>query len=170
MNKNDRKQADAAMGVVSTVASELDTIKSELEVIAQEARESASSDTLLDPDDVVLLGEQRNMAALVLVKRATGLWGALEEAENTLESLSEAEQEKYDNLNEGLQASERGMAFESNAGNLSEAASEIGEVESTLSDIDVADDVTLDAAKLDDIAEQIGEAVSTLENISFDAE
>lgn len=39
-----------------------------------------------------------------------------------LRSLADAEQEKFDNLNEGLQASEQGQAYEAAAEALGEAA------------------------------------------------
>lgn len=58
------------------------------------------------------------------------LQGELEAAKATVETigaqlreLADAEQEKFDNLNEGLQAAESGQVIERNASTLDEAAS-----------------------------------------------
>lgn len=50
---------------------------------------------------------------------------ALEDAHNALDELQQEEQDKYDNLSEGLQASERGQAMEAAANALAEAVSSI---------------------------------------------
>lgn len=52
----------------------------------------------------------------------------IEEAKEIFESISSQEQEKYDNLSEGLQASENGQKFESNVESLDEAVSNIEDV------------------------------------------
>lgn len=167
MNKNDRKRTDDAINSAQGIGTELESIRSELEAIALDARESNGT---LDQEDNTPLTDGQNTAALALVKKAVDLSTVLDAAHTELAELSEAEQEKFDNLNEGLQASERGQALETNAGNLDEVASSVEDAGSTLSDVDVPDDAVLDATKLDEIAEAIGEVVSTLESLSFDAE
>ena len=52
-----------------------------------------------------------------------------------VESISEEEQEAYDNLPEGIQYSERGEAMGENATDLEDAASTIDEAITTLQDI-----------------------------------
>lgn len=56
----------------------------------------------------------------------------IQSAKETIEEISGSEQEKFDNLSEGLQQSEKGIAFEENAttleivcGYLDDAISEI---------------------------------------------
>ena len=51
--------------------------------------------------------------------------GQLEEALSVIEDLAEAEQEKFDNMTEGLQQGERGQAIEQAAASLSDAQSDI---------------------------------------------
>jgi L-rhamnose isomerase len=51
-----------------------------------------------------------------------GLKAKIEEQGNALRELADAEQEKFDNMSEGLQQSEQGQKIEANAGALSEAA------------------------------------------------
>lgn len=52
------------------------------------------------------------------VAKAVGL---LQEAQAILEQLATAEQDKFDNMSEGLQSSERGQAIEAAANTLAEA-------------------------------------------------
>lgn len=54
--------------------------------------------------------------------------GLLEDAKSTLETITEEEQEAYDNLPEGIQDSERGETMYNNV-------SEMEEVSSTLEDV-----------------------------------
>lgn len=49
----------------------------------------------------------------------------LEEVANELKDIADKNQEKYDNLSEGLQQTERGQEMESAANDLSEAADEL---------------------------------------------
>lgn len=49
----------------------------------------------------------------------------LEKAKEIISSIKDKEQNSYDNLSEGLQASERGQKFEENASNLDEIESNI---------------------------------------------
>jgi len=49
----------------------------------------------------------------------------IREQAQVIQELGEAETEKFDNLNEGLQASERGQGFEAMGEALTELASEI---------------------------------------------
>ena len=51
-----------------------------------------------------------------------------------LGSLRDGEQEKFDNLNESLQQSERGQAFENAANEIGEMADSLGELASACSD------------------------------------
>ena len=50
---------------------------------------------------------------------------ALEAAHEVAERLAEDEQEKFDNLSEGLQASEKGQAYEEAANTLNDIASDL---------------------------------------------
>ena len=60
----------------------------------------------------------------------------LNDAKEIIESIGTCEQDKYDNLSEGLQATERGQKFEENASALENSASSIddiiSEIEETL--------------------------------------
>ena len=60
----------------------------------------------------------------------------MEEALGLLESSSEAEREAFDNLNEGLAASESGLRLESNAENLEEAKDEVESAIAALDNIE----------------------------------
>ena len=63
--------------------------------------------------------------------RATAL---LEEAKGIIECIAEQEQEKFDNLTEGLQQSERGQRFEEVSSNLNNQASSIDDIISEIED------------------------------------
>jgi hypothetical protein len=52
----------------------------------------------------------------------------LQDIQEEVTNIKDEEQEKYDNLPEGLQASEKGEALESAIGNLEEAEANIDEV------------------------------------------
>ena len=56
----------------------------------------------------------------------------IDEARGIVESIGESEQEKYDNLTEGLQASERGQKFEESASSLSEVCDSLQEAIGTI--------------------------------------
>lgn len=58
----------------------------------------------------------------------------LEEAKIIIESIAEQEQEKFDNLTEGLQQSERGQRFEEVSSNLNDQASSIDDIISEIED------------------------------------
>lgn len=59
----------------------------------------------------------------------------LEEIQNNMETMSIEENEKYDNLPEGIQDSERGDAISEAADTLDEAASSIEEIIFSLKEI-----------------------------------
>lgn len=77
---------------------------------------------------------------------------ALENALNALDDVyrevATDEQDKYDNLTEGLQQSERGQAYEANAQSFESAADDVGTVVNELCNITCADENAL-AAVLD---------------------
>lgn len=52
----------------------------------------------------------------------------LEQAREIVETIGEEEQEKFDNLSEGLQATERGQRMEEVASTLAEQVEAIGDV------------------------------------------
>jgi hypothetical protein len=56
----------------------------------------------------------------------------LEEAKALIEAVGEAEQEKFDNMSEGLQQTERGQRMEECASELADAASSIDDILSTV--------------------------------------
>jgi len=58
------------------------------------------------------------------LERALGL---IDEATAIVENIREAEQEKFDNMNEGLQQSEGGQKLEQNVSTLDDAISELEE-------------------------------------------
>lgn len=60
------------------------------------------------------------------------LLSELEELRNAARQLADDEQEKFDNMSEGLQAGERGQAIEEAAANLSSYADEIDTVYDSL--------------------------------------
>lgn len=66
-----------------------------------------------------------------LVKAAT----LIDEARSIIESVGEAEQEKFDNLSEGLQAAERGQRMEEVAGELIELVCALDDALSTLEQV-----------------------------------
>lgn len=49
----------------------------------------------------------------------------VEDARSTVEALASDEQEKFDNLSEGLQASEKGQKLEATASNLADLANDL---------------------------------------------
>jgi len=69
-------------------------------------------------------------------KRMARAVGFLEEAKAILEELRDAEQEKFDNMSEGLQASERGQAIETAANNLSSAYDDVETALASLEEIE----------------------------------
>jgi len=71
-------------------------------------------------------------------KRLDGMYNTLHKIKSDLEDMGEEEREKFDNLNEGLQASERGQLIDSAATALEEAASML---DSALSSVDEARNV-----------------------------
>lgn len=58
--------------------------------------------------------------------------GLLEDAKSTLETITEEEQEAYDNLPEGIQDSERGETMYNNVSEMEEASSTLEDVISQL--------------------------------------
>lgn len=60
------------------------------------------------------------------------LQSQIEDIKATLEEMAGAERDKFDNLNEGLQASEKGQRFEAAADALDEAASATDEILSAI--------------------------------------
>lgn len=68
-------------------------------------------------------------------KRLDEMYDTLDQIKSDLESMGEEEREKFDNLTEGLQSSERGQNLESAANALEEAASVL---DSALNSIDEA--------------------------------
>lgn len=83
--------------------------------------------------------DRKQVAAIV--SKLEELKSQMEELTSQLETLAEAEQEKYDNMSEGLQNSERGEALQESAnvlavakdalenGNVHEALDELGNLE-----------------------------------------
>lgn len=67
-------------------------------------------------------------------QEASAILSELEGLQSRLETLADAEQEKFDNMSEGLQASERGQAIELSASNLADAVTAIGEAIDNLSE------------------------------------
>lgn len=61
--------------------------------------------------------------------------GLLEDAKSTLETITEEEQEAYDNLPEGIQDSERGETMYNNVSEMEEASSTLEDVISQLQDV-----------------------------------
>lgn len=90
----------------------------------------------MNNDTRKLLGELRD--------RASKAQDELTDVQQQLQGLADAEQEKFDNMPEGLQAGDKGQALESAAGCLSEAASACdsaaGEVGTAMDQIDAAVD------------------------------
>lgn len=59
----------------------------------------------------------------------------INEANSIIETIRDEEQEKFDNLSEGLQASERGQAFEENAANLDSVFSDLENAIDSINDL-----------------------------------
>lgn len=81
-------------------------------------------------------------AVTALLTELTGMRQRWEEIGSEVQELAEAEQEKFDNMNEGLQQSEQGQAIEQAASALSEAAAAlengtVGEAIDALSGMDL---------------------------------
>ena len=60
---------------------------------------------------------------------------ALENLKEQIASMKDAEQEKFDNFNDGLQATERGQNFENNVSDLEDIESNIESIIELLTDI-----------------------------------
>lgn len=65
--------------------------------------------------------DRKQAAAILATLR--GLKEQMEAQQSLLEDMAEAEREKFDNMSEGLQESERGQAMEEAANHLDNAAS-----------------------------------------------
>lgn len=72
------------------------------------------------------------------------LQGRLNDCHSELSTTAEEEQEKFDNMNEGLQASDNGQKTETTAGALTEAASALENL----------------ASEIDNVVESIEEAIN----------
>jgi chromosome segregation ATPase len=68
-------------------------------------------------------------------ERIEQIESALTDLKDELDGFADEEQEKFDNLSEGLQASERGQAFESNADTLKEVVSSLDDAISSLGSV-----------------------------------
>lgn len=64
--------------------------------------------------------------------RLAAAYKLLDEAKAIIEEIGEGEQEKFDNMTEGLQASERGQRMEEVATELSDAASTLDDIMETV--------------------------------------
>lgn len=62
--------------------------------------------------------------------------GPIESALSDLESIRDEEREKFDNLSEGLQASERGQAIEASAESLESACDALQQILDSLDEVD----------------------------------
>jgi hypothetical protein len=60
----------------------------------------------------------------------------IEDAKGIIENIKDDEQGKFDNLNEGLQASEKGQAFEENANDLEEVIGSLDEAIDKINEVD----------------------------------
>lgn len=69
------------------------------------------------------MNQQDRDQVAALVARLEDLKANAEAIGNEISTLAEAEQEKFDNMNEGLQQSEQGQGIEAAAGFLDEAVS-----------------------------------------------
>jgi sugar-specific transcriptional regulator TrmB len=76
-----------------------------------------------------------------------------EDIKSQVESMAEEEQDKYDNLSEGLQSSEKGEAFEEAISNLNDVADELDNV------------VTAEDGDEEEVGEWIDNAVESLGNV-----
>ncbi|MFA5934960.1 MAG: hypothetical protein WC827_03695 [Candidatus Paceibacterota bacterium] len=59
----------------------------------------------------------------------------LTDVQSRIESLGEAEQEKFDNLSEGLQQAERGQKMEEDASTISDIASDLNGIIEALQEL-----------------------------------
>lgn len=112
MNKENRK-------TISTAISQIEHVKSELEQF------QGSDTATLDMLRLALAGNAEHRDKDL---RGT-LLGLLESAHSDLESAQGEEQDKFDNMSEGLQQSENGQKLEENANDLEEAVNSLDEAE-----------------------------------------
>ena len=80
------------------------------------------------------MNAQDRKAISGLVSELEALRSQVEDVGARLRELADAEQDKFDNMNEGLQSSDNGQAIEEAASNLSDAAdaAESGNIEEAL--------------------------------------
>ena len=80
------------------------------------------------------MNAQDRKAISGLVSELEALRSQVEDVGARLRELADAEQDKFDNMNEGLQAADNGQAIEEAASNLSDAAdaAESGNIEEAL--------------------------------------
>jgi hypothetical protein len=84
------------------------------------------------------------------------LYNALEDIETLYNDIAEEEQDKFDNLSEGLQQSERGQTYESNASTFETAAQETTSVKDSLEGITVCNETTIEKLKeICDLADEL---------------
>lgn len=93
-------------------------------------------------------------------KTLQGYVESLDEIKNAVDEMAEEEQDKYDNMPEGLQESERGEAIQEAIGNLESASSSLEEAIDYLNEIIGGwpmDEITIKVTK--DQAERIEDAL-----------
>jgi len=88
------------------------------------------------------MNNERRKEIAKLAELLSDMTAKLDDIKSELETFAEEEQEKFDNLSEGLQASERGQSYEAAAGALQETVynveSAISEIEQALSSLETA--------------------------------
>lgn len=81
------------------------------------------------------MNNERRKEIAKLAEQLSEFTGKLDDIKSEIENFAQEEQEKYDNLSEGLQASERGQSYEAAATALQEAVSN---VETIISELEAA--------------------------------
>jgi hypothetical protein len=69
-------------------------------------------------------------------KTLSGLVAQLDTIKDAINDMATEEQDKYDNLSEGLQQSDNGQKFEVNASTLNDAVSELESVINNLGEVE----------------------------------
>lgn len=89
-----------------------------------------------------------------LVDAREGVAGVLEDARTEIETIKDDEQEKFDNMPDGLQQGEKGQAIEEAVGTLDDAIATLNEIAERLRDESSLDDEA-GLSEIDSVTEQL---------------
>lgn len=115
MNKQNRKDLDNSI-------ESLETIKTQLESLHDDLRDQSESFITADIVARLSINDVKGGSTSTIL-------ALLEQAHSEIEGIKDEEQDKFDNMSEGLQQSENGQKLEENVQSLDEALSNLDDIE-----------------------------------------